>query len=105
MAVNLALLAVQVGLGLGCYILGQTVENAGAVGAEGATLLDLVELLPEEKRKLPYHFFGDNFFSSMKLIDELTASSYFYTGTIRKDRLKGNPTLTALEQFKKTKRG
>jgi hypothetical protein len=82
-----------------------TVENVGAVGAAGATLLDLVELLPEEKRKLPYHFFGDNFFSSMKLIDELTASSYFYTGTIRKDRLKGNPTLTALEQFKKTKRG
>ncbi len=60
----------------------KTVENVGDVGAAGATLQDLGELLPEEKKKLAYYFFGDNFFSSMKLIDELTASSYFYTGTI-----------------------
>lgn len=80
-------------------------ENVAAVGAAGATLLDLVDLLPEEKRSLPYHFFGDNFFSSMKLVDELSASNYFYTGTIRKDRLKGNPPLTAVEAFKKKPRG
>ena len=80
-------------------------ENVEAVGAAGATLLDLVDLIPEDKRYLAYHFFGDNFFSSMKLIDELSASGYFYTGTIRKDRLKGNPPLTPVEQFKKKDRG
>jgi hypothetical protein len=53
-------------------------ENIAAVGAAEATLLDLVNLLPEEKRSLPYHFFGDNFFSSM----ELVAGNYFYTGNI-----------------------
>lgn len=80
-------------------------ENVAAVGAAGATLLDLVDLLPEEKKNLGYHFFADNFFSSMKLIDELSASGYFYTGTIRKDRLKGGPPLTAVEPFKKKERG
>jgi hypothetical protein len=80
-------------------------ENVAAVGAAGATLLDLVDLLPEEKRNLPYHFFGDNFFSSLKLVDELAAGNYFYTGTIRKDRLKGRPPLTEVEAFKKKERG
>jgi hypothetical protein len=37
----------------------------------------------------------------MKLVDELTASNYLFTGKIRKDRLKGNPPLTPVEKFKK----
>jgi Transposase IS4 len=80
-------------------------ENVAAVGVAGATLLDLVDLLPEEKKVLPYHFFADNYFTSMKLIDELSDSGYFYTGTIRKDRIKGNPPLTSVEAFKKMDRG
>jgi len=80
-------------------------KNVEAVGAAGATLLDLVDLLPEEKKSLAYHFFGDNFFSSMKLVEELTASGYFYTGTVRKDRLKGNPPLTTVDAFRKKVRG
>jgi Transposase IS4 len=80
-------------------------ENVAAVGVAGATLLDLVDLLPEEKKELPYHFFADNYFTSMKLVDELSNSGYSYTGTIRKDRVKGNPPLTAVEAFKKKDRG
>jgi hypothetical protein len=76
-------------------------DNVAAVGAAAATLLDLVDMLPKEKRNLPYHFFADNYFSSTKLVDELTASNYLFTGTIRKDRLKGNPPLTPVEIFKK----
>jgi hypothetical protein len=41
----------------------------------------------------------------LKLVDELAASNYFYTGTIRKDRLKGSPPMTAVEIFKKKERG
>jgi hypothetical protein len=76
-----------------------------AVGAAAATLLDLVDLLPEEKKALPYHFFADNYFSSLKLVDELSSNNYLFTGTIRKDRLKGNPSLTPVEKFKKKERG
>lgn len=89
------------GKGIGQY----HVENVAAVGVASGTLLDLIDLIPEEKKSLAYHFFGDNYFSSMKLLDELTASNYFYTGTIRKDRLKGNPPLLAVDKFKKMERG
>jgi hypothetical protein len=37
--------------------------------------------------------------------EQLTASNYFYTGAIRKDRLKGNPPLLTVDQFKKKERG
>jgi hypothetical protein len=60
------------GKGIGEY----HTENVAAVGAAAATLLDLVDLLPEEKRTRPYHFFANNYFSSNKLVDELTASNY-----------------------------
>jgi hypothetical protein len=89
------------GKGVGQY----NADNVAAVGAAGATLLDLVDLLPAEKRNLPYHFFGDNYFSSMRLMEEMTARNFLYTGTIRKDRLKGNPPLTTVEKFKKKERG
>ncbi len=51
----------------------KTVEN---MGAAGANLLGLVDLLLEKKIMLAYHVFGDNF-SLMKFIDELKASSNF----------------------------
>ncbi len=41
----------------------------------------------------------------MKLVEELSANSYFYTGAIRKDMLQGNPSLTVVEKFKKKERG
>ncbi len=81
------------------------VENVAAVGVTTGTLLDLIIPIPEEKKDLAYHFFGDNYFSSMKLLVELTASNYFYTGTIREERLKGNPPLLADDKFKKKERG
>ena len=68
-------------------------------------MLDLIDLLPEQKKNLPYHFFGDNFFSSQKLVDVLSQEKYEYTGTIRKDRVKGSPPLTSVELFKKKARG
>lgn len=80
-------------------------ENVAAVGAAGASLLDLLDLLPEDKKYLPYHIFADNYFSSNKLIDCLAEDGYSYTGTIRKDRLKGSPPLTTVEKFRKKERG
>jgi hypothetical protein len=49
-----------------------------------------MDLILEEKRSLPYHFFGDNFFSSMKLVEELSANSFFYN-VFRATRKKTTP--------------
>ncbi len=89
------------GKGLGLH----TTENVKAVGAAGASVLDVLDLMPEGKRKLPYHIFADNFFSSQKLIDVLLEKNYQYTGTIRQDRVKGKPPLTSVDKFKKMARG
>lgn len=81
-------------------------DNVKAVGAAGATLLDLIDLLPDDKvENISYHFFADNYFTSHKLVDVLVAEGHNYTGTIRKDRVKGNPDLTPVDKFKKAARG
>ena len=80
-------------------------ENVAAVGAAGASLLDLMELLPPEKRILNYHVFGDNFFSSMKLVDVMRDNNWQYSGTLRKDRVKNKPAITDVDRFKKQARG
>lgn len=82
-----------------------TTANVKAVGAAAASVLDVLDLLPEEKRMLPYHIFADNFFSSHKLIDILSERNCHYTGTIRQDRVKGKPPLTGVDKFKKKDRG
>jgi hypothetical protein len=79
-------------------------KNVAAVSAAAATLLVLVDLLPEEKKTLLYHFLADNYFSSLKLVDKLSANKYL-AWAIRMDRLKGKPPLTPVEKFKKQERG
>ena len=82
-----------------------TTDNVKAVGSAGASVLDLLDMIPDEKRQLPYHLYADNFFSSQRLIEILRDQNVHYTGTIRKDRLKGKPSLTPVEKFKKKERG
>ncbi len=41
----------------------------------------------------------------MKLLDVITGTCYNYTGTLRKDRVNGNPKLTPVHLFKKKPRG
>ncbi len=83
----------------------KTTNNVKEVGAAAASVLDLLDLIPEAKKDLAYHIFADNFFSSQKLVDVLVEKNYQYTGTIRQDRLKGAPPLTTVEKFKKKERG
>ena len=79
--------------------------NKKAVGASSATVLDLIDLIPLEKKNFPYHFFADNYFSSNKLVEVLLKNGYNYTGTLRQDRLKGVHAITPNAQFKKNARG
>jgi hypothetical protein len=80
-------------------------ENVRIVGAAAASVLDLLDKLPREKLDLPFHIFGDNFFSSHKLLEVLGEKNIQYTGTIRQDRVKGKPPLTSVDKFKKLPRG
>jgi hypothetical protein len=89
------------GKGVGAHSL----VNVQLVGAAGASVLDLLDLFPKEKLELPYHIFGDNFFSSHKLVEVLGERNIDYTGTIRQDRVKGSPPITKVDQFKKKERG
>jgi hypothetical protein len=89
------------GKGIGAH----SPENVKTVGAAAASVLDLLDLIPEEKLSLPYHIFADNFFSSHKLIEVLGKQNIHYTGTIRQDRIKGKPSITPVEKFKKKTRG
>jgi hypothetical protein len=89
------------GKGIGTY----TTQNVKTVGAAAASVLDLLDLLPEEKLNLPYHLYADNFFSSHKLIEVLGEHNIQYTGTIRQDRVKGSPPITSVDKFRKKERG
>ena len=80
-------------------------ENVKTVGAAAASVLDLLDMLPKDKMDLPYHIYADNFFSSHRLIEVLTAENIQYTGTIRQDRVKGKPPITPVDKFKKKERG
>lgn len=51
-----------------------------------------------------YHFFFDNFFSNIPLIEELTNRKIKATGTLRENRRSGCP-LPSNKVFKKSKRG
>ena len=76
------------GVGVGYHHM----KHVAAVGSAGATLLDLVNLLPEEKRNLPYHFFADNLFSGMKLLDELLVPVIIIQAHCGKIGLKVTPS-------------
>ena len=80
-------------------------ENVAICGKSGATVLDFLEHLPDEYRNLPFHIFGDNYFTSTSLMRELVKRGYEYTGTIRQDRISGCSPLTGIDQFKKKDRG
>ena len=82
-----------------------TTTNVKTVGAAAASVLDLLDLLPEDKLHLPYHIFADNFFTSHKLIEVLGEHNIEYTGTMRQDRVKGSPPITPVDKFKKKERG
>jgi hypothetical protein len=71
--------ALHKGKGVGVH----TTENEKAVRAAAVSVLDLLDLIPEEKLDLPHHIFADNFFSSHMLIEILVEKNIQYIGTIR----------------------
>lgn len=84
-------------------------ENAAAhvkvCGRSGATVLDLLDNMRPDLKELPFHFYVDNYFTSMELLKEMICRGYDITGTIRVNRIPGAPPLTGMDAFKKKHRG
>lgn len=70
-----------------------------------APLLQLIDELPQSKKCLPYQFYFDNLFTSIKFLAYLKQIGYNGTGTIRKNRLSRNCPIAGVKTMKKAKRG
>ena len=74
-------------------------------GKAASTVLYLIEEYSVDKKNLPYHFFFDNFFTSVPLLTELTNRGYNGTGTIRSNRLDKTCPVLSVEVMSKKERG
>lgn len=74
------------------------------VGKCSATVLHLLDHLPDEKRNFPYFLFFDNLFSGYELLMHLRERNYLSTGTIRDNRLRKCP-IQSVATMKKEPRG
>ncbi|XP_017472568.1 PREDICTED: piggyBac transposable element-derived protein 3-like, partial [Rhagoletis zephyria] len=78
-----------------------TYSNYG-VGA--AVVLEYAETLRKKWRDEKMHIFFDNFFTTIPLMEKLTDMGFQATGTIRENRVSGNPLLDS-KVLKKQDRG
>jgi DNA excision repair protein ERCC-6 len=74
-------------------------------GVGGAVLLNFSDSLPrDDTGPQPFHVFADNYFLSLKVVDEFTKRGTGLTGTIRSDRI-GDCPLKSTSILGKEKRG
>ena len=79
-------------------------QGAGVTHAElglgGSVVVNLVNSLPTDT----YVVYFDNFFTSLRLLEQLAAMNIHATGTVRANRIENCP-LSSADKFKKTTRG
>lgn len=80
-------------------------EHQKEFGKATAPLIQLIDALPNEKKNLPFRFYFDNLFTSVKFLSYLKKRQYNGTGTVRENRLPKNCPITDVKSMKKTKRG
>lgn len=92
---------------LGYLIYGEPYQGAKtgntnpALGVGGSVVTNLISKLPEGEH---YSFFVDNFFTSLRLLDEVKQLGHDITGTLRANRIEGAP-LKDIKDMKKSSRG
>lgn len=74
-------------------------------GKATAPLIQLIDEMPEEKKILPYNFYFDNLFTSVKFLAYLKERGYGGTGTIRENRVPRDCPIQNVKALKKEKRG
>ncbi|KAJ6648805.1 PiggyBac transposable element-derived protein 3 [Pseudolycoriella hygida] len=74
-------------------------------GKAASSLLHLLDSYPLAKSLHRYHFYCDNYFTSLLLCKELKNRGYNCTGTIRANRLGGTCPLTDVKKLASTQRG
>ncbi|KAJ6643847.1 PiggyBac transposable element-derived protein 3 [Pseudolycoriella hygida] len=74
-------------------------------GKSSSSLLHLLDSNPLSKSECPYHFYCDNYFSSIPLLSELKDRGYNCTGTIKANRVGKDCPLMDMKRFKKQYRG
>lgn len=75
------------------------------LGKAASTVMHLIGGYSDSTKVLPYHFFFDNFFTTVPLLVELAKRGYDGTGTIRDNRLDKNCPLPSIAQIDKKERG
>nr|XP_023027439.1 piggyBac transposable element-derived protein 3-like [Leptinotarsa decemlineata] len=74
-------------------------------GKSTATLLMLLDELPEEKKKQRYNLFTDNLFTRLHLLSHLKSRGFSSTGTIRDNQIPKNCPLVSKNDMSKKERG
>ncbi|GBP91014.1 PiggyBac transposable element-derived protein 2 [Eumeta japonica] len=74
-------------------------------GKCAAPLLTLIDEFPNEKKRMPYHCFFDNLFTSLNLLNYFRQQGYGATGTVRENRLQKCKKLTSNKIMKKKQSG
>jgi hypothetical protein len=79
-------------------------QGAGVTHAElglgGSVVVNLVKALPTDN----YIVYFDNFFTSLRLLEQLSDLNIHATGTVRANRIENCP-VSSVDKFKKTARG
>ncbi|GBP77297.1 PiggyBac transposable element-derived protein 3 [Eumeta japonica] len=92
---------------LGYLIYGEPYQGAKTgntnpnLGVGGSVVTNLIFKLPTAAH---YSFYTDNFFTSLRLLDDVSQMGHDITGTLRANRTEGAP-LKDIKEMKKTARG
>ena len=73
-------------------------------GLGGAVILSMIDRLEEEFPETKFSLYFDNYFTSVRLIEEITRRGHFATGTLRSNRVEKCPFMST-KQFEKKNRG
>ena len=79
-------------------------EYRSCFGLGGEVVLDLVDILESEYEDRKFSLYFDNFFTSLKLLDELQAQGHGATETICSNRIEKCP-ISNTKTFSKHRRG
>ncbi len=80
-------------------------EMEAKFGKCSSSVLHLADSYPLSKSEHPYHFYCDNYFTSIPLLSELKSRGYNCTGTIRANRVGKDCPLVDVKKFNKQQRG